>query len=222
MKESSPTPSGPRAAPANRRLRSVESFKAAGDCIGPISPGVSLFAMTRGQFSMIDATLWCLDQVGHAAVSIWTWTVADYEIECFERLRKDGRLRTGLLVIDGAARNKNSALLKRWQQGFGPESIRFVVNHSKIVTIQTGEYKLLLRGSMNLNFNPRFEQFDLTEGGEDFDLVRAIESELPILPDTCSGAEIYKASRVSDAFEPEQLAFFQNLLPFRGAKLWQK
>lgn len=37
-----------------RRKRAVESFKSATDCIGPLEPGISLFAITRGQFSMID------------------------------------------------------------------------------------------------------------------------------------------------------------------------
>ncbi len=34
---------------------------------------------------------------------------------------------------------------------------------------------------MNLNWNPRFEQLDITEGGGDFDLVERIRSELPVL-----------------------------------------
>jgi len=40
---------------AVRRKRAVESFKTAADCIGTIEEGAALFAITRGQFSMIDA-----------------------------------------------------------------------------------------------------------------------------------------------------------------------
>jgi hypothetical protein len=69
---------------------------------------------------------------------------------------------------------------------------------------------------MNLNFNPRFEQFDVTEGGPDFDLVRKVESELPVLPDNVSGEEVYKASRVSAAFESQQLD------AFKGIRTWAK
>ena len=69
---------------------------------------------------------------------------------------------------------------------------------------------------MNLNMNPRFEQFDLTEGGPDFDLVKEIEDELPVLPDDCSGADAYKASKVAGAFNPEQLSLFT------GVKVWAK
>lgn len=206
------TPSSPTA----RRKRAVESFRTAAEAIGTIEPGAALFAITRGQWSMIDAILACLDQIGPADLSIWTWTVAEYEVECLERLRTDARIKTGRLVIDYGARNKNAGLIRQWKSGFGTDSVRYVVNHSKIATLRTEKFKLLLRGSMNLNFNPRFENFDLTEGGEDFDLVKAIEDDLPILEDACTGKDCYTASKVSEAFAPEQLALF------KGVKVWAK
>lgn len=199
-----------------RRKRAVQSFKTAADCIGTIEPGIALFAMTRGQFSMIDAVFACLNQTGPAAVSLWTWTVAEYEVECMDRLRTDGRVTDGRLVIDYGARNKNAGLIRQWKAAYGLHSVRYVVNHAKIATIENERFKLLLRGSMNLNFNPRFEQFDLTEGGEDFDMVKRIELELPILSDSSSGKDAYKASKVSEAFEPEQLQMFS------GVKVWAK
>jgi hypothetical protein len=199
-----------------RRKKAVESFKSAADCIGTIEPEMALFAITRGQFSMIDATLACLDQVGKSDISIWTWTIAEYEIECMKRLMSDDRIGSATLIIDAGARNKNAALIGQWKETFGISSVRYVVNHAKIVTIQNKNFKLLLRGSMNLNFNPRFEQFDITEGGCDFDLVKQLESELPILSDNAKGNEVYKASKVADAFEAEKLKIFS------GVKVWAK
>jgi hypothetical protein len=202
--------------PAARRRTAKQSFQTAAECIGVLEPGASLFAITRGQFSMIDAVLACLDQTGPAAVSLWTWTVAEYEVECLEALQNSGRITGGRLVIDYGARNKNAGIIANWKRSYGADSVRYVVNHAKIATIQTDRYKLLLRGSMNLNMNPRFEQFDLTEGGPDFDLVKEVEDELPVLPDDCTGADAYKASKVADAFNPEQLSLFT------GVKVWAK
>lgn len=199
-----------------RRERAIETFQNASECIGKLEKGKGLFAITRGQFSMIDAVLACLDQCGPSKVSLWTWTVAEYEIQCMERLMMDKRVIDGRLIIDGGARNKNAGLLKQWKDSFGEHSIRYVLNHSKIATIECDEFKLLLRGSMNLNFNPRFEQFDLTEGGADFDLVKEIEEELPILVDNCKGDSVYKASKVGDAFSNEQLSLFSN------CRVWAK
>jgi hypothetical protein len=202
--------------PAARRKTAKQSFRTAAECIGTLKPGASLFAITRGQFSMIDAVLACLDQTGPAAVSLWTWTVAEYEVECLEALQNSGRITSGRLVIDYGARNKNAAIIANWKRSYGADSVRYVVNHAKIATIQTDRFRLLLRGSMNLNMNPRFEQFDLTEGGPDFDLVKEVEDELPILPDNCTGEAVYKASKVADAFNTEQLSLFT------GVKVWAK
>lgn len=208
------------ASPAARRKRAVESFQSAAECIGPVRAGMDgIFAITRGQWSMIDAVLHCLDQLAPEPVtlSLWTWTVAEYEIQCLERLMLDKQIKAATLVIDHGARGKNKALLEKWISIFGPRSVRFVVNHSKIATIEGAGAKLLLRGSMNLNFNPRFEQFDLTEGGQDFELVRSIESELETLSLDCSGPDAYRSSKVSSAFDQQTLSLFS-----KDIKTWAK
>lgn len=208
---------GRAGSPANRRKKAIETFKNAAESIGPVEKGMSMFAVTRGQWSMIDAVLHLLDEVGPSKISLWTWTVADYEVEVLTRLRIDERLTDALLVIDHGARNKNADIIKAWKDRFGPESVRYVVNHAKIATIESESgFKLLARGSMNLNFNPRFEQFDLTEGGEDFELVKRIEEELPVLEDDCEGSEVYAASKISHGFDDGELKIFG------GLKTWRK
>jgi hypothetical protein len=203
--------------PAKRRARAVESFGNAAKCIGPITKGMSLFAITRGQWSMIDAILHILHEVGPSKISFWTWTVAEYEIQVVDRLRRDGNITAGRMIIDYGARNKNAQLIRQWKDTFGEDSVRYVVNHAKIATIESESgLRLLARGSMNLNFNPRFEQFDLTEGGPDFDLVRRIEDELPILPDDCTGPQAFVASKAGQAFDAETLKMFTR------PKVWEK
>ena len=176
---------------AGRRTRAVESFGCAASAIGKVEAGMSLFAVTRGQWSMIDAVLHVLDQVGPAKLSLWTWTVAEYEVQVLTRLRQDRRVTGGRLVIDAGARAKNAGIIAEWKSSFGAGSVRYVTNHAKIARIETASgLKFLLRGSMNLNFNPRFEQFDITEGGMDFDLVEEIEDDLPLLEDNCTGKQV--------------------------------
>lgn len=202
--------------PAKREKTAVESFKRATETIGKLVPGASVFGVTRGQISMIDLILACLDQTGPAAVSVWTWCIADYEVKCFERLMMDRRITSGLLVVDSGARAKNGEQLKRWMARFGAGSVKWVVNHAKLATVEGAGLKLLLRGSMNLNFNPRFEQFDLDEGHPGFNLVRKIEGELPALAYGHSWWEAKAVTGVVDAFTEEEL------LPFGGTKVWSK
>lgn len=207
---------GNLAAPANRRTAAVESFGNAANAIGPVSRGMSVFVVSRGQFSMSDAVRHVVDSVGPCRVTLWTWTVADYDLLIFAELYRDGRLTDGMLVIDGSVRAKNAALIDRWQKTFGPESVRYVRNHAKIATVEGGGYRVLLRGSMNLNFNPRFEQLDVTEGGPDFDLISSIEAALPVLSDDCSSRDIGEASKVGEGFDANTLEVFA------GVKVWAK
>jgi hypothetical protein len=201
---------------AGRRLRAVESFKTAADCIGKVEPGMALFAVTRGQFSMVDAVLHVLTELGPSRLSIWTWAIADYEIERFNMLRDSGAVTTGEMMIDGSARERNALPIASWRQRFGSESVRLVSNHAKMATVDNGKMRVLLRGSMNLNFNPRFEQLDVTEGGPDFDLVREIESELPFLHMDSSYEKLTRASKTDLAFGKETLDMFS------GLKVWAK
>jgi hypothetical protein len=204
------------AAPSTRRKRSIESFANAAECIGPIEKDISLFAITRGQFSMLDAVSHAIKQIGPCQISVWTWAIADYEVECFELFMNMTDITGGNLIIDRSAVQRNASLIERWRSIFGINSVRICKNHAKIATVENEKYKILLRGSMNLNFNPRFEQLDITEGGADFALVREIENELPILKSNASNLEAMNATKLGLAYEAGTL----NL--FGGIKVWQK
>lgn len=218
-----------------RQYISVEALKTAGDCIGPIEPNMSLFAVTRGQFSMIDCIQHCLQEMGPSRLTIWTWCIADYEIETFEWLLRAGSITDALLVIDRAGEQQVSktwsfrdgsldkaerqgALMRRWKDKFGQQSIKVCLNHAKIATLDNGRMKLLIRGSMNLNHNPRFEQLDITEGEGPFGIVADIENSLPILAENYTRAEIERATGALSLFTDEELK------PFRTdeLKVWAK
>jgi len=201
---------------ARRAARAVESFASVAQCIGPVVAGCDVFAVTRGQWSMIDAVRYLVGEVAPAAVSVWTWCIADYEVQCFEGLLGDGSIASGLLVVDYSAAQRNRALLERWVARFGPGSVRVCLNHAKIATVEGRGLRLLARGSMNLNNNPRFEQFDLTEGGPEFEMVRRIEGELRAVELGSGVAEARAASGVGDAWTEDAL------LPFGGIKPWAK
>jgi len=216
-----------------RAKKCVESFKSAAECIGDIERNMSVFAITRGQFSMIDAIQHCLAQMGPSALSLWTWCIADYEIETFESLLASRSITSATLVIDRAGEqqvsktrtfrssedkaSRQGQLLTRWRDKFGPESIKVVLNHAKIATLNNGTHKVVVRGSMNLNHNPRFEQLDVTEGTGQFDLIRSIETSLPDLPAHYTQHQLQSATGAHVLFTADQLKPFQGQL-----KIWTK
>ena len=204
-----------RAAVAKRRENAVEAWRNAAETIGVIEHGMSIFGITRGQFSMIDIVNHLVSELGRAGVSVWTWAVADYEVEVMTALIENDRLTAGRLIVDYSAGKRNPDIIESWRRVFGESSVRVCKNHAKIARIWDGEYRFLARGSMNLNYNPRFEQFDLTEGGADYDLIEQIEKEMPVLPREHSSAEAAAASKVSNAFEEKTLDIF------KGIKEWK-
>lgn len=165
---------------------------------------------------MLDMVLHCLDQIGPAHVSVWTWAIADYEVQCMAGLMARREILTGSLVIDQSGDRRNPEIINAWRDRFGEKTVKVCKNHSKIARVWNDDYRLLLRGSMNLNYNPRFEQLDITEGGPDFDLVEKIESELRVLPRQYSNADTESATGVNRAWEHGQLEMF------RGLKTWAK
>ena len=202
--------------PSSRRQRAVESFRSAAETIGPLEKSMAIFGITRGQFSMIDIIGHCIRRIGPCCISVWTWCVATYELDAFEYFFTEGGIRSARVVIDRSAEDRNATIIQRWRDKFGADQVRVCKNHAKLARIWNDDWHLLARGSMNLNFNPRFEQFDLTEGGPDFDLVERIENELPVLQAGCSNHEAEAASQLTLAFDVGVLN------RFGGLKVWAK
>jgi hypothetical protein len=208
---------GRKQASAARRVRkAVEGFRTCAEVIGEIEAGMALFVVTRGQISMIDVVTYLVGRIGPCEVSVWTWCIADYEVEAFERLLRERAISRAELIVDRSAEQRNVDLLDRWRDRFGVETVRVCMNHAKIATVFNERFRFLVRGSMNLNFNPRFEQFDLSEGDAAFDLVRAIEAEIPVLPRLSSRRQADGASGLREAWSGAELR------EFSGVKVWHK
>jgi hypothetical protein len=118
------------------------------------------------------------------------------------------------LIVDRSAEQRSAPTIDAWRQRFGATAVRVCRNHSKMARVWTPERRVLIRGSMNLNYNARFEQADISEGDGAFDLVQRIEDELPVLRPLCSNAEAESASRLSLAFEASELAMFTGVKPW--------
>lgn len=162
-----------------RRETAALALGHAADALAGLQRGGHVFGLTKGQFSMIDVAAALLDRVGPARLSIWTWCIAAYEVAAVTAFMADRRV-TGLrMVMDYSAARRDMPLLADLQGRFGADCLRVTKTHAKILTIATDcGWQLVARGSMNLNFNPRFEQFDVTDGPDAFGLVAGLEDAL--------------------------------------------
>lgn len=205
-------PAGGQVRPGRRR-RAIAGLETVRSAVGPLPPGVSLIGITHGRFSLVDLLAHTLEQLGGGAqLSVWSLVVGGFEVVCLERFVQLGLLADGpSLILDRSSEQRAPELIDRWRGALGP--VRVCFNHSKMLRIEAGGRRVLVRGSMNLNENPRFEQFDLTCGGPEFDLVAAVESRLEVLPAMSSNAD---ATRITGA------GVRRSEFPIGKVKAWQK
>lgn len=147
--------------------------------LAPFQRGAHVFGVNKGQFSAIDLAAAVLEVTGPADVSVWTWCIAEYEVEAISAFLGDGRIRSFRLVMDWAGAKRDMPLVADLQARYGIDCIRVTKTHAKLISVSTDDgWRILVRGSMNLNANPRFEQFDVSDDAAVFGVVREIEDEL--------------------------------------------
>lgn len=140
------------------------------------------FALTNGQFSLLDLVEATLDITGPADVLISTWSAGFYDIDRAEAFRDNGLMKSVRFIMDssdkrGQAKTGDIASL------FGEDAIRTTRTHAKFVTITNEAWNVVIQTSMNLNKNPRNEQFSMIDcevtAGKILDIANALWSELP-------------------------------------------
>jgi hypothetical protein len=144
---------------ARARLSKVASAR---DTIAEFDHGMDVVGLTFGQFSLLDLVDATLEITGPADVTISTWSAGFYDVEAAERFRDSGRLRSIRFVMDSSVK-RGQATVGDVGDVFGRDSIRATRSHAKFVLIRNDEWDVLITTSMNLNLNPRIEQFEMTD-----------------------------------------------------------
>ena len=131
--------------------------------LGTLTPGCRIFGMTKGQFSLLDLLRAILAQTGPADVVISTWTAGIRDAENADALMDTGAIRSLTLLTDRSFPTRKPEYCARLLEIFGADAIRCTRTHAKFLIIRNERWNLAVRSSMNLNRNPRFEQFDIDD-----------------------------------------------------------
>ena len=140
------------------------------------------FGLTMGQFSLLDLIEAALEITGPAHVLISTWSASFYDVERAAQFRDNGQMLSCRFIMDssdkrGQAKGSDVASL------FGDDAIRTTRTHAKFVVVSNAEWNIVIQSSMNLNLNPRSEQFsmadDPTTASFVLSLAESLWTELP-------------------------------------------
>lgn len=149
-----------------RDLRELTHKETAAQAIAGLNFENEIYGFTKGQFSLLDLLEACLDITGPTSLQISTWTAARHEIQKLADLQKRGRLLSVRWLIDFTFARRDPEAAHQIRQSFGIETIRVARCHAKFALFGNERWRLVLRSSMNLNMNPRTEDFTLANDPE--------------------------------------------------------
>lgn len=118
---------------------------------------------TFGQFSLVDVVAALLDRTGPARLDICVWAVGAADLQRTKRITAGGRATRLRWVLDQGFESRTPHYLAQMRSMYGDEQIRTIRAHAKFVTIANDDWDVVVRTSMNLNQNTRFEHLDVVD-----------------------------------------------------------
>lgn len=147
--------------PSCRDLRIIKRGVAQ-DAIGKLEHDMDVYILTYGQFSLIDALSALLDQIGPADVVLSSWTAADANLEEASAMVESMSIKNLRMVVDRSFRTRQPGYFRRMRELFGITCIREIRSHAKFMVLTNEKWSVVVRTSMNLNENPRFESIEIS------------------------------------------------------------
>jgi hypothetical protein len=142
--------------------------------VAPLTQEVEVYGYTKGQFSMLDLLKAVLRKTGPAAMDFSTWTANRAEALELAAMKQRGELTAVRWLVDMTFVRRDPEAAAAIRKDFGAEAIRVAHCHAKFALFFNEAWKLVLRTSMNLNMNPRTEDYHLAHDPELFDFIHGI------------------------------------------------
>ena len=142
------------------------------------SESVDVFGFSKGQFSLIDIIQALLKKTGPADLDISTWTAAKADASDLLDLLRSDEITNLRLLIDLSFARRQPEVAKFVVDNFGNESLRVTQNHAKFFTLHNDQWSVTCKTSMNLNHNPRFEDFDISNNPDLYNFIKSVMDEI--------------------------------------------
>tara|TARA_Y100001938_G_scaffold79633_1_gene110021 strand:- start:869 stop:1531 length:663 start_codon:yes stop_codon:yes gene_type:complete len=165
---------------STHRREMVKLFRkqSAADFLGQVEPGFHRFGFSKGQFSLVDLIAAILPQVGPVHLGLSTWTVAKADLGELQAMLTPKTMLSVRFLLDISFQRRQPALIQHIRQTFGDDSIRVTKNHAKFLLFGNDNYKISVRTSMNLNFNPRLEDVEIKDDAKLYDFIDSILTDI--------------------------------------------
>lgn len=135
-------------------------------CVAGFEMGQRREVLTKGQFSLLDMVRALLELTGPASVRLSTWSTGIRDAETAAWMLSSGLLTSLQLLTDRSFPARQPKYAGRLVALFGEDAIVCTRVHAKVAIIESDDWSIAIRSSMNLNRNPRFEQASIDGDAE--------------------------------------------------------
>lgn len=149
-----------------RDIRDQRRMDTAAGAVDGLTQDLEIFGFTKGQFSLLDLYVACLAITGPAKLTVSTWTASPRDVAELSRVQQAGGIISTRFLLDYTMSSRKPEASFAIRKTFGAEAIRIGRNHAKFAIFENDAWKLVLCTSMNLNMNPRFENFTVSHDPE--------------------------------------------------------
>lgn len=146
--------------------------------LGPVHKGMNRFGFTKGQWSLIDLIGAVVAHIGPCDMAISTWTAANKDIGVAFQFLEEGRIRSARWILDVSFKARQPVYLQALLLRFGLNSVRITKTHAKFCILTNEEWNIVIRTSMNLNANKRWEFWEISDDKGFADFFKAMVDEI--------------------------------------------
>lgn len=188
---------------AKRKTRRVvDAMKSAAELLPQDIKGLDLFCFTAGQWSLMEMLCALLERMGGKAELIAAiWTAAEADMRDAYNLIETGRLKSVKLYVDRSFLGRQPEYAEAAVKLFGKDAIRVTRTHCKMAVLRNEDFCFVVRGSMNLNHSPRWENLEITDDREFGDWAVALLEKADDIGNSVDAHESEVQARMFAPFE---------------------
>ena len=205
----------------NRKIVDGRYGETAGTVIGDLEPGCEIYGFTKGQFSCIHILEHILKQTGPADVVICTWSAASGDISAAHNMLTVGGIKSLRFIVDFSFKSRKPKFCQELIENFGADAIRVTSIHAKFMTVKNDKWNICIRTSMNLNYNPRFENFEISDDKQMLDFMHDVVDDIYETQEAHEG--FISPTKGKESFKklypPSQQDLFAELVPASSADM---
>jgi hypothetical protein len=161
-----------------KRILKKSPFQSAKDSIGELSKGFRSTGVTKGQFSLLDLIRAIAEQIGPSDLTVSTWSTGIRDTENLGMLINKHLFTSVSLCLDRSFAGRQPQYLESVVRVWGWDNIRMTRNHAKFFMLRNDSWDICCRSSMNLNRNPRLEQYDIDDSLELCEFFQGVIDEI--------------------------------------------